>query len=164
MIQQNIGNGLDQTWSAYKNGFNDGTGGYWIGNENLYRLTNNGTTCRLCIDMWTTEGSILIASYTSFVVGKETDGYNYTASGFDGKALVSVDAFGQSNSFYKFNAKDQNNQPGCTNYASSLRGGWWYPCSAPQTVLNGVGSTGFFWTDTPSNQFLKASCMWIYCP
>ena len=161
MIQQNTGNGLDQTWSAYKYGFNDATGGYWIGNENLYRLTNNGITCGLCIDLLNTGGGILRVSYTSFVVGKETDGYNYTASGFSG---TTKDTFGKSNSFYKFSAKNQNNQPGCTNYATTLKGGWWYPCNDTQTVLNGIGSTGLVWAATPSNQFLKESYMWIHCP
>jgi len=165
MLQQNTGNGLDQTWSAYKYGFNDGTGGYWIGNEILYRMTNNGTTCRLCIDMQTGPNSWYYAFYSSFVVDSETNGYNYTASGFSGSV---TDTFSLSNRMCKFNAKDQNNQPECPNFAANLKGGWWYPCSATQVVLNGAGTPGFFWTDPAAPptgvRLLQKSYIWIACP
>jgi len=44
LIQQNVdgSNFFNRSWAEFKLGFNDTTGNYWLGNELLHQLTQNG--------------------------------------------------------------------------------------------------------------------------
>src|SRR6218665_4213993 len=158
-MQANLGYGLDQTWSAYKYGFSDSNGGYWIGFENLYRMTKNGKTWKLCADGRDEHGVVAFAAYQQFVVDSESAGYTYFVSGFTGSS-IGLDIFGATARKYKFSTKDVNNQECCcAENAMKCKGGWWYSCTTSLTsasvVLNGAGSRGFYWSTPygPHTQF-----------
>ncbi len=146
LMQANLGYGLDQTWSAYKYGFSDSNGGYWIGFENVYRMTNNGKTWKLCIDGNSELGIPMSSPYNQYVQDGEDAGYTYLVSGPTG----CYDLFGTTSRKHKFSTKDVNNQPCCcAAQAASCKGGWWYSCepslTSLTTVLNGAGKSGFYW-------------------
>jgi len=147
LVQANLGYGLDQTWSAYKYGFSDSNGGYWIGFENLYSMTNNGNTWKVCFDAKDEYGMVFNIPYNQYVQDSESDGYTFLMTGATG----SYDFFGSTSRKYKFSTKDVNNQPCCcAEHAATCKGGWWYACTTSTTsdtiLLNGVGKCGFSWT------------------
>jgi len=145
LVQVNHGNGLDQTWSAYKYGFSDSNGGYWLGLENGHLMTNNGKNWKVCIDGQDELGTWLMVAYQQFVVDSESAGYTFFVTGVTGS---SYDFFGSTSRKYKFSTKDVNNQPCCcAEQAASCKGGWWYSCTTSMTtvtvILNGAGKCGF---------------------
>ena len=113
MIQINQGFGLDQGWQAYKYGFSDANGGYWLGNENIYQMTNNGQRWNICADVMDKMGIPYHVSYSTFILDSESAGYTYFASGMQG---APIDLMGPDSRKYKFTTKDMNNQPStCAN-------------------------------------------------
>lgn len=141
-MQVNRGFGLDQPYLAYKDGFSDANGGYWIGLETLHQMTTNGAKWKICCFAQETSGAVHYVSYSTFIVDPESAGYTYFVSGLIG---APIDFMGPNSQKYKFTTKDVNNQPsGCSNYAVTAKGGWWYSCSRLPMVLNGVGSNGFY--------------------
>jgi len=146
LAQANLGYGLDQTWSDFKYGFSDSNGGYWIGFENLHRMTNNGKTWKVCFDVKDELGVVFNVPYNQYVQDGESDGYTYLITGATG----SYDFFGSTSRKYKFSTKDVNNQPCCcANQAASCKGGWWYSCTPSPTsaiiFVMGAGQCGFSW-------------------
>ena len=59
-------------WSSYKNGFGDLHGEFWLGNDNLRRLTAAGNVS-LRVDLEDFEGNIRYAEYATFKVADQTD-------------------------------------------------------------------------------------------
>lgn len=141
-IQINRGFGLDQPYLAYKDGFSDANGGYWIGLETLHQMTTNGAKWKICCFAQETSGAVHYVSYSTFIVDPESAGYTYYASGMTGSP---VDPLSSNSRKYKFTTKDANNEPsGCSNFAVTAQGGWWFGCSRLTMVMNGVGSNGFY--------------------
>ena len=123
MVQINEGFGLDQGWQAYKYGFSDSNGGYYLGNEHVYKMINNGHQWNLCSDMMDLFGNQYYVFYSKVVLDSESAGYTYFASGMKGSAPI--DPFGPDSRKYKFTTKDMNNQPSaCENQAVACKGGW----------------------------------------
>ena len=80
-------------WKSYKNGFGDLNGEFWLGNENLQRLTAvNNITMR--VDLEDFVGDIGYAEYTTFKVADEADKYRLLIGGYNGTA-------GDSMAFHK---------------------------------------------------------------
>src|SRR6218665_1780403 len=84
VMQVNQGFGLDQNWQAYKYGFSDSNGGYWLGNENMYKMTNNGYQWNLCADVKDELGIQYYVLYTTYIMDAESAGYTYYLSGMIG--------------------------------------------------------------------------------
>lgn len=143
----NTGSGLDGTWNSYKYGFSTASGGYWHGNEPLYRMTNDGTRWGLCFEGQDVFVTPWLVTYQTFIMDSEAVGYTYFTNGVMGGA----DVFGATNRKYKFTTKDRNNQGCCcANMAVPAKGAWFYSCAPILTsatvVLNGIGSDGFYWS------------------
>ncbi|GIY45582.1 techylectin-5A, partial [Caerostris extrusa] len=71
-------------WEDYKNGFGDLMQEFWLGNENIYALTNQGE-CEVRFDMQDNEGNTRFAVYSNFKIDDESSGYvlhigNYTGN------------------------------------------------------------------------------------
>lgn len=152
MAQVNYGYGLDQTWAAYKYGFSDANGGYWMGNENIHLMTNNGATWQICLDAQLLSGIQYSLLFRSFVLHSESAGYTYFMSNVAGTGAN--DPLGSTNGQIQFSTKDVNNQPCCcAEHAIRCKGGWWYSCSTSSSTIpfafNGVGSCGFYWAAPP---------------
>ena len=61
-------------WESYKNGFGDLNGEFWLGNDNLHRLTA-ADDVTLRVDLEDFNGDIRYAEYMTFKVGDEIDEY-----------------------------------------------------------------------------------------
>ena len=143
-MQVNQGSGLDQNWQAYKYGFSDSNGGYWMGNENIYQMTNNGHQWNMCVDAVDTYSMRYYVFYSTLILDSESAGYTYFMSGMQG---APADPMGQDSRKNKFTTKDVNNQnSNCANQAVACKGGWWWSCSGSGLVVNGVGNCGFAYT------------------
>ena len=66
-------------WAHYKAGFGEASGEYWLGLENMHLLTKN-KKYQLRVDMEDFEGNTASASYSSFSVGSEAEGYKLKVS------------------------------------------------------------------------------------
>ncbi|XP_022107417.1 fibrinogen C domain-containing protein 1-like [Acanthaster planci] len=72
-------------WVSYRQGFGDLNGEFWLGNDNLHRLTAQGA-CRLRVDFEDFENNTAYAEYDMFSVADGSDNYQLTAEGFSGTA------------------------------------------------------------------------------
>ena len=72
-------------WESYKNGFGNLSGEFWLGNDNLHRLTSADKVI-LRVDLEDFEGNITYAKYTTFMVADERDKYRLKIGGYSGTA------------------------------------------------------------------------------
>ena len=72
-------------WKSYKEGFGSLSGEFWLGNDNLHRLTN-ANDVMLRVDLEDFEGSITFAEYNTFKVAHEADYYRLTLEEYSGTA------------------------------------------------------------------------------
>ena len=70
-------------WASYKTGFSDLNGEFWLGNDNLHRLTaTDDATLR--VDLEDFDGNTTYAEYTTFRVADERDKYRLLIGGYSG--------------------------------------------------------------------------------
>ena len=87
VFQRRLNGSVDfyRDWSSYKNGFGDLHGEFWLGNDNLHRLTAAGNVS-LRVDLEDFEGNITYAEYATFKVADQTDKYRIVIGGYSGTA------------------------------------------------------------------------------
>ena len=87
MFQRRLNGSVDfyLDWAAYKNGFGNLNGEFWLGNDNLHRLTA-ADNVTLRVDLEDFDGNIRYAEYTTFKVADEGDKYRLLIGGYSGKA------------------------------------------------------------------------------
>ncbi|XP_019861424.1 PREDICTED: ficolin-2-like, partial [Amphimedon queenslandica] len=107
-------------WADYVKGFGDLNGEFWLGLNNIYRLTKSSTSLR--IDLEDFEESKRYATYTSFEVGNAATQYLLTVSGYGGDA---GDGMAYHNGM-KFTTYDYDNDTGTGNCGLICSGAWWY--------------------------------------
>ncbi|XP_078485298.1 ficolin-1-like [Ciona intestinalis] len=83
VIQRNVDNrtDFDRNWSDYKTGFGNKLASFWIGLENIRALTKNGDN-ELRIDITTCNNTKIVAEYSYFMVGPESDRYRLNITGY----------------------------------------------------------------------------------
>ncbi|CAH3139644.1 unnamed protein product [Pocillopora meandrina] len=134
-------------WESYKNGFGNLNGEFWLGNDNVHRLTDSDDVM-LRIDLEDFEGNIAYAEYTTFKVADEADKYRLLIGGYNGTAGDSM-AEGHSLSNMSFTTKDEDNDFSGQNCALLFKGAWWYN-DCHHSNLNGLYHGGLF-SDSPAN-------------
>ena len=69
-------------WTSYKEGFGNITGEHWLGNDNIYTLSNNeGRTYELRVDL--NDGTeSKFALYENFLISDESDKYRLTLGAY----------------------------------------------------------------------------------
>ena len=87
VFQRRLNGSLDfyRGWESYKNGFGDLNGEFWLGNDNLHRLTAADDVI-LRVDLEDFDGNTAYAEYTTFKVANETDKYRILVEGYRGTA------------------------------------------------------------------------------
>ena len=70
-------------WEDYRVGFGNLSGEFWLGNDNLHRLTANATMM-LRVDLEDYDGVRKYAEYTTFSVADADDNYRPTIAGYNG--------------------------------------------------------------------------------
>ena len=168
-IQNRESNAIDfnRTWSEYRRGFGNvlNQTDFWIGNENLHRLTTT-YPCRLRIELTDWYNETRIATYETFRIADQRDGYRIHLSAYrgdiepaskvDSKSCFSSkgnDLTAETNGMLRigFSRWHQNARFSTwDHYATSTNcprkhagGGWWYHSGADcaHVQLNGRFAT-----------------------
>ncbi|KAH8413608.1 hypothetical protein KR222_001987 [Zaprionus bogoriensis] len=116
---------FNRDWADYKNGFGEPSKEFWLGNENIYMLTNNEEYA-LRVELEDFEGNKRYAQYSHFKIHSEADYYKLEIDGYEGNAGDSLNDpwYGSNNS--PFSTYNKDNDRSSLNCASMLKGGWWW--------------------------------------
>ena len=87
VFQRRLDGSVDfyRDWASYKKGFGDLNGEFWLGNDNLHRLTASGDVT-LRVDLEDFDGNITFAEYTPFTLADERDKYRLVVGAYNGTA------------------------------------------------------------------------------
>ncbi|GIY22327.1 techylectin-5A [Caerostris darwini] len=119
---------FDIQWDKYKTGFGDITKDFWLGNDNIYALSNQGP-CEIRFDLEDTKGNRRFAIYKKFWIDDEASFYTLHIGDYSGNA-------GNGMRFYNgrpFVTEDQDHH----QMAQILNGAWWM-FEWPFCHLNGI--------------------------
>jgi len=123
VFQKRLDGSVDfyRNWTDYKVGFGDLNGEFWLGLDNIHRLTsdNNGM---LRVDLEDFEGNTAYAEYNKFGVMSENNKYRLILGSHSGTA---GDSFSYHNG-KPFSTRDQDNDDTDGNCAKLYHGAWWY--------------------------------------
>uniref|UniRef100_UPI00144713A6 fibrinogen alpha chain-like n=1 Tax=Epinephelus lanceolatus TaxID=310571 RepID=UPI00144713A6 len=159
---------FNRTWAEYRNGFGlvdaKGKGEFWLGNQNLHLLTNQGETI-LKVQMEDWEGGVASAEYT-VRVGLEVEGYLLHVSGYTGDAgdaliMPNSDmASYLSHSGMKFSTFDKDNDKWEESCAEMYGGGWWYN-NCQSANLNGIYYKGTYDPEKNTPYEIENGVVWV---
>ena len=99
-------------WESYKNGFGDLNGEFWVGNDNLHRLTAADDVI-LRVDLEDFDGNIGYAEYTTFKVADEGDKYRLLIGGYSGTASDSMTVHRCEEQSFTYYRIDSIKRPPC---------------------------------------------------
>jgi len=121
-------------WDDYVAGFGSKSSEYWLGLENIHKLTADGDY-ELRIDMEDFQGHTRYAHYGNFAVGEGTN-YTLTISDYEGNAGDSM-IYPHANMKFSTFDRDQDEGEVVRNCAEAYKGGWWYS-ACHYSNLNGL--------------------------
>ncbi|XP_056600184.1 tenascin-R [Triplophysa dalaica] len=133
IVFQRRQNGLtdfSRKWSDYKIGFGNLEDEFWLGLDNIQKISAQGRY-ELRIDMKDGQESVY-ANYDRFSIGDSKSLYKLRIGEYNGTA-------GDSLSYHQsrpFSTKDKDNDIAVTNCALSYKGAWWYK-NCHRANLNG---------------------------
>ena len=147
-----------RNWDRYKDGFGSLSGEFWLGNENIHRLTSSGKhELRVELEDW--DGKTAFAKYGTFDVGDESSQYNLTVSSYSGTAGDSL----TNHNGMRFSTKDRDNDLKKNGqFAQVCEGAWWYK-HCHKSNLNGrylgnvVNNKGINWLYWKNNRLSMKS-------
>ena len=76
-----------RNWTDYKQGFGNLGGEFWLGLDNIHRLTNQ-TNNTLRVELEDFDGNTAYAEYNTFAVADEADNYRLSVAGYTGNHEV----------------------------------------------------------------------------
>ncbi|XP_045462828.1 angiopoietin-1 [Harmonia axyridis] len=143
---------FNRDWNDYKNGFGDPAKEFWLGNENIYMLTNNEEYI-LRVELEDFEGNRRYAQYSHFKIYSEAEYYKLEIDGYEGTAGDSLNDpwYGSNNS--PFSTYNRDNDRSSLNCASMLKGGWWWKSC-------GRGLNGLYLND-PQDLTARQGIVWF---
>lgn len=143
---------FNRDWADYKNGFGDPAREFWLGNENIYMLTNN-EDYMLRVELEDFEGNKRYAQYSHFKIFSEGEYYKLEIDGYEGNAGDSLNDpwYGSNNS--PFSTYNRDNDRSSLNCASMLKGGWWWKSC-------GRGLNGLYLND-PQDLTARQGIVWF---
>lgn len=122
-----------KTWHNYKTGFGDLRRDFWLGNDNIYALTNQ-KKYYLRIDLVDFDNNSRYAFYDQFWIDNESQNYKLHVHDFSGDA---GDSLASALDGSMFSTVDRDNDNSTDHCAQKLTGGWWYKaCTDPN--INGL--------------------------
>jgi len=128
-------------WESYRTGFGNLNGEFWLGNDNLHRLTGGGNMM-LRVDVEDYDAVRAYAEYTTFSVADASDNYRLAIGGYGGTAGDSMSCSGQSAINMMFTTKDRDNDLKSNGNCAVVNiGAWWYR-SCHCSNLNGLYQGG----------------------
>ncbi|XP_065930984.1 ficolin-2-like isoform X1 [Magallana gigas] len=135
-----------RTWIEYNNGFGNMRSEFWLGNEILHHLLNQGTY-EMRMDMEDFDNQTRYVKYSSFNVGDESRKYKVTLSGFSGNVgdCFTNSTIGRVINSMMFSTWDQDNDKINSNCAVNQKSGWWHrscSCANPNGLYLAGETTG----------------------
>ncbi|XP_071796177.1 ficolin-2-like [Asterias amurensis] len=119
-------------FANYSRGFGNLEGEFWLGNDNLHRLTAQGEY-ELRVDLTSLDDVTGFAFYRSFSIADVSDNYTLTVGSYNGTAGNALAVHNNQ----AFTTKDRNNDAvSSSNCAQHFHGAWWYR-SCYNSNLNG---------------------------
>ncbi|XP_072782321.1 fibrinogen-like protein 1 [Taeniopygia guttata] len=108
---------FNRTWNEYKEGFGDLNGEFWLGNDNIHRMTSQGDySLRIDLEDWNNKHKH--AFYQVFSIEDEENFYRLHVEGFSGTV---------EDSFAWYHDKRSFSTPDSGNICAEIsHGGWWY--------------------------------------
>ncbi|XP_053199612.1 fibrinogen alpha chain [Scomber japonicus] len=159
---------FNRTWAEYRKGFGSvdaqGKGEFWLGNQNLHLLTNQGETM-LKVELEDWEGGVASAEYI-VRVGSEEEGYPLHVSGYTGDAgdalIMSKSDMASylSHNGMKFSTFDSDNDKWEENCAEMYGGGWWYN-NCQSANLNGMYYKGSYDPEKNTPYEIENGVVWV---
>lgn len=150
-IQRRLDGSVDfaRTWDQYKTGFGNAETEFWIGTENLHRLTTQANYS-LHIELWDVYGYYWTANYDTFYIDNETNNFALHISGYHGNAS---DSLTYSNNI-AFSTMDKDNDASSTHCAKFYTSGWWYK-HCHYSNLNGRFDLGIVWFNHNLDEWMQ---------
>ncbi|NXE12192.1 ANGL4 protein, partial [Lophotis ruficrista] len=113
---------FDRLWDAYRNGFGDLRGDFWLGLEKMHYLVQEGRH-NLLIELEDWEGNSQVVQFV-FSLGGESTAYTLNLLGpLSGELENAIGDFRQ----LPFSTRDRDHDlKADTNCAKHLSGGWWF--------------------------------------
>ncbi|NXO02440.1 ANGL4 protein, partial [Rhinopomastus cyanomelas] len=113
---------FDQLWDAYKNGFGDLHGDFWLGLEKIHHLVQEGRY-HLLVELEDWEGNSQVVQFV-FSLGGESTAYTLRLLGsLSGELENAIGDFRE----LPFSTRDRDHDlKADTNCAKHLSGGWWF--------------------------------------
>lgn len=114
---------FERTWDEYKEGFGVLAKEFWLGNENILKITSQ-RSYELRIDMIDFDSVDYFATYSLFSISSETEKYRLTLGQYSGTAGDSM----SGHDGWPFSTADSDNDGSRSGNCSKLygKGGWWY--------------------------------------
>lgn len=134
---------FNRDWNEYKHGFGDPEKEFYLGNENIYFLTNTQDHI-LRIELEDFEGNKRYAEYSTFKLHSEVDLYKIEVGAYKGNAGNSLGDYWYGSNLSPFSTFDKDNDRSSLNCASKLKGGWWWRSC-------GRGLNGLYLTEEDSD-------------
>ncbi|XP_035660851.1 angiopoietin-1-like [Branchiostoma floridae] len=123
---------------AYQDGFGDSSGEYWLGLDNMYRLTHQNVY-ELYIELEDWAGNVKHARYSTFSIGPGGD-YILSVGGYSGTAgdgfQLSDSSSGNNGAKFSTRGHDKDNHSS-HSMAEVYGGGWWYSDGGGYSSLTG---------------------------
>ncbi|XP_071837496.1 fibrinogen-like protein A isoform X4 [Apostichopus japonicus] len=151
-----------RNWTSYKEGFGELDHEFWLGNDKLYYLTNQGKY-QLRIDMVNKDRAPYYAKFDSFQINDESDNYKLSKLGnYSGNADTDGGHPGgyalSSHLNSAFSTFDRDNDiADSTNCAVTNHGAWWYKNCATSNLNGNYMATddesSIKWHDLPGGQY-----------
>ncbi|VDI45837.1 Hypothetical predicted protein, partial [Mytilus galloprovincialis] len=135
VIQRRINGCTDfyRGWEAYKEGFGNSSGEYWLGNENIHKIPSHGRHA-LRVELSDFDNQVRYVEYEMFSICDERDGYQLVVGGYSGNAGDSLIA---THNGMKFSTFDRDNDIHSTKNCAEFHGGAWWYRSCYSSNLNG---------------------------
>ncbi len=150
-------------FASYSRGFGNLDGEFWLGNDNLHRLTAQGEY-ELRVDLEGFDNGTGYAFYDSFSIADVSDNYRLTVGAYSGTASNGLG----SHNHEAFSTKDKDNDSNAIgSCAKEAHGAWWYRFCYSSS-LNGIyfhhadpGGDGIIWNSFSFYRSLKTTEMKI---
>lgn len=114
---------FDRRWKDYRNGFGSLDGDYWLGLEEMHKLTRDDNY-KLQVDIQYYDKSWKYAIYDNFEVENENEKYKLKLGTYN-KASTEEDGLTYHDG-RKFSTSDSDNDGRDINCADLNKSGWWY--------------------------------------
>ncbi|KAK2147668.1 hypothetical protein LSH36_542g01001 [Paralvinella palmiformis] len=155
-------------WEDYKHGFGSLEGEFWAGNELVYRLTNDGRTYKLRINMTAYDGQSTYVKYNSFIINSESNNYTFYAYQYDYSSTGYNRLESNDGCMFSTGSIDNDNEDS-HHFTKEYQAPWWY-CHAVYETLTGrfaeyssniTSTVGMWWFTESKKLFVKQVVMMI---